>query len=59
MINLRMAKAPIPEVSGEPPPKAPLEETLDWLRCEVWFLPVLDQRGDVEILGYNAHGCFD
>jgi hypothetical protein len=46
-------------VSGEPPPKAPLEETLGWLRREVWFLPVLDQRGDDEILGYNAHGCFD
>jgi len=59
MINLQIAKAPTPEVSGEPPPKAPLEETLDWLRREVWFLHVLDQRGDDEILGYNAHGCFD
>jgi hypothetical protein len=29
------------------------------LRKEVWTLPVLDQRSDDEILGYNAHGHFD
>ena len=33
--------------------------TLEWLKKEVWTLPVLDQRGDDEILGYNAHGHFD
>jgi antitoxin VapB len=43
----------------EPPPKPGLEETLDWLRREVWSLPVLDERSDDEILGYNAHGHFD
>jgi plasmid stability protein len=37
----------------EPPPKPGLEETLEWLRREVWSLPVLDQRSDNEILGYN------
>jgi plasmid stability protein len=43
----------------EPPLKPSMEETLDWLRREVWSLPVLDQRSDDEILGYNADGCFD
>jgi plasmid stability protein len=43
----------------EPPPKPGLEETLEWLRREVWSLPVLDERSDGEILGYNAHGHFD
>jgi len=43
----------------EPPRKLAAEETLDWLRREVWSLPVLDQRSDDEILGYNAHGHFD
>lgn len=41
------------------PQRPSLEETLDWLRSEVWSLPVLDQRSDDEILGYNAHGHFD
>jgi plasmid stability protein len=43
----------------EPPPKPGLEDTLDWLRREVWSLPVLDQRRDDDILGYNADGHFD
>ena len=43
----------------EPPHRPSLEESLDWLRSEVWSLPVLDQRSDDEILGYNAHGHFD
>jgi hypothetical protein len=30
-----------------------------WPRREVWSLPVLDRRGDDEILGYNEHGLFD
>lgn len=43
----------------EPPPKPNLEDTLDWLRREVWLLPVLDRRSDDDILGYNADGHFD
>lgn len=43
----------------ERPPRPSLEQSLDWLRSEVWSLPVLDQRSDDEILGYNAHGLFD
>jgi len=43
----------------ELPHRPSLEESLDWLRSEVWSLPVLDQRSDDEILGYNAHGLFD
>ena len=43
----------------EPPPKPSLEDTLDWLRREVWSLPVLDWRSDDDILGYNADGHFD
>jgi len=45
--------------SEEPPPKPSLEDTLDWLRREVWLLPVLDRRSDDDILGYNADGHFD
>jgi hypothetical protein len=37
----------------------PTEITLDWLRREVWSLPVLGRRSDDEILGYNADGHFD
>jgi plasmid stability protein len=55
IVSLRTAL----EGRGEPPRKPSLEETLDWLRREVWSLPVLDHRGDDEILGYNAHGYFD
>lgn len=43
----------------EPPPKLGLGDTLDWLRREVWSLPVLDRRSDDDILGYNADGHFD
>ncbi len=39
------------------PPK--VEETLEWLRREVWSLPVLDDRDEADILGYNEHGAFD
>ena len=41
------------------PPRPSLEDTLEWLRREVWTLPMLDQRSDDEILGYNDHGQFD
>jgi Antitoxin FitA-like, ribbon-helix-helix len=41
------------------PPKPGVEDTIEWLRCEVWSLPVLDRRSDDEILGYNEHGHFD
>jgi plasmid stability protein len=44
---------------GAPPPKPAVAETLEWLRREVWSLPVLDDRAEDDILGYNAHGHFD
>ncbi|CAK0764552.1 antitoxin FitA [Gammaproteobacteria bacterium] len=40
-------------------PKPSVEETLNWLRMEVWTLPVLDNRNPDEIMGYNEHGLFD
>ncbi len=43
----------------EQPLRPGLEDTLEWLRHNVWSLPVLDQRSDDEILGYNEHGHFD
>jgi plasmid stability protein len=43
----------------EHPPRPGVEETIEWLRREVWPLPVLDGRRDDEILGYNEHGHFD
>jgi len=43
----------------EQPPKLDVEDTLEWLRRELWSLPVLDRRSDDEILGYNDHGHFD
>jgi len=43
----------------EPSPRPHLDETLEWLRREVWSLPVLDQRPDDDILGYNADGYCD
>ena len=43
----------------EQPPKSTVEESLQWLRRELWSLPVLDRRSDDEILGYNEHGHFD
>lgn len=43
----------------EHPPKPGVEDTIEWLRREVWSLPVLDRRSDDEILGYNEHGQFD
>jgi len=51
--------APRLEGQQEPPSKPGLEETLDWLRREVWPLPILDQRSDDEILGYSADGHCD
>lgn len=47
------------EGTGQQPPKNRPEETLEWLRREVWSLPVLDPRGGDKILGYNKHGHFD
>jgi plasmid stability protein len=55
IVSLRIAL----EGLEEPPRKLGLEDTLDWLRREVWSLPVLDQRSDDDILGYNADGHFD
>lgn len=43
----------------EQPPKPTAEESLQWLKRELWSLPVLDRRSDDEILGYNEHGHFD
>jgi hypothetical protein len=42
-----------------PPAKPSADEVKDWLRREVWTLPVLDTRDSDEILGYNEHGLFD
>jgi plasmid stability protein len=47
------------EGDAAPPPKPSVDETLDWLRREVWSLPVRDHRNEDEILGYNADGHFD
>lgn len=41
------------------PAKPSVDEIKDWLRREVWTLPLLDARTDDEILGYNEHGLFD
>ncbi len=54
LIVLEAALAPLDVV-----PKPKLEETLDWLRREVWTLPVLDSREPDVIMGYNEHGLFD
>jgi len=40
-------------------PKPSVEETLNWLRREVWTLPILDGRNPDDIIGYNEHGLFD
>jgi plasmid stability protein len=55
IVSLRLAL----EGQSPPPDKPTVEDTLDWLRREVWALPVLDRRGDDDILGYNADGHFD
>ncbi len=41
------------------PHRPSVAESLAWLKAEVWTLPVLDRRGDDEILGYNADGHCD
>ena len=48
-------------LAGAPdrPRRPSVEESLDWLKAEVWTLPVLDRRSDDEILGYNAEGHCD
>ncbi len=51
---LEAALAPLDDM-----PKPSVEETLDWLRREVWTLPMLDNRNSDEIIGYNEHGLFD
>jgi plasmid stability protein len=43
----------------EQPPRPTVEDSLEWLRNELWSLPVLDQRSDDELLGYNEYGHFD
>lgn len=55
IVSLRTAL----EGPEQQPPRPSLEDTLEWLRREVWTLPTLDQRSDDEILGYNDHGQFD
>lgn len=47
------------EAPGQQSPRPGFEDTLEWLRREVWALPMLDHRSDEEILGYNNHGHFD
>jgi len=39
--------------------RPPVAESLDWLKVEVWSLPVFDQRTDDQILGYNVDGYCD
>lgn len=39
--------------------KPSAQELKEWLRLEVWTLPVLDGRPAEEILGYDEHGLFD
>jgi plasmid stability protein len=51
-------RAGLDGTAGEPP-RPGAEEVADWLRREVWSLPVLDERSDEDILGYNDRGCFD
>lgn len=46
-------------VAPRPAAKPSAAELAEWLRREVWALPVLDERPADEILGYNEHGCFD
>ncbi len=41
------------------PPRPAVEDSLRWLKNELWSLPVLDRRSEDEILGYNEHGHFD
>ena len=55
IVSLRTAL----EGREQQPPRPSLEDTIEWLRREVWTLPMLDQRSDDEILGYNDHGHFD
>ncbi len=42
-----------------PPLKPSPDEMKDWLRQEVWHLPVIDPRHPDDILGYNTHGLCD
>jgi hypothetical protein len=46
-------------INNDLPARLSVEESLDWLKAEVWTLPALDRRSDVEILGYNADGHCD
>ena len=42
------------------PARKPSPEAVeDWLRREVWTLPVLDSRSPDQIVGYNEDGLFD
>ena len=54
---LSLLESAIIPISDTPKPNK--EETLDWLRREVWTLPILDDRNPDEIMGYNEHGLFD
>jgi hypothetical protein len=55
IVSLRAAL----EAPGQQSPRPSFEDTIEWLRREVWTLPMLDHRSDEEILGYNDHGHFD
>jgi len=55
IVSLRMAL----EGLLEHPPRASVEDAIEWQQREVWSLLVLDRRSDDEILGYNEHGHFD
>lgn len=55
IVSLRTALDQLAPQSPRPEPEAILE----WLRREVWSLPVLDRRSDDQILGYNDHGHYD
>jgi len=54
-VSLRTALAGRQEL----PPKPSVEDSLEWLKSELWSLPVLDQCTGDELLGYNEHGHFD
>lgn len=43
----------------ERPRKPDLEDTLDWLRREVWSLAILDRRRDDDMPGDDEDGLLD
>ena len=51
IVSLRVALE-LPRAASRPSP----QESLAWLKREVWNLPVRDTRGADEILGYGDDG---